>query len=282
MPRSPSSHSSRPPPEPRPSRFGFPTEDALRESRSFGVRPIPWLRPLGWLASGWRDLWRCPVPSLLQGLLLALAGALIVGAAHDRFWLLAGAFSAFLLVAPILAGGFYACSRALELHRPATIGTALRAWQPTRGRLVAFGLLLAISGGGWMLCSAALITGFAAGTVDSPEDFLRHVVLAERGWLFETWLALGALLAAPVFASSVVAVPLLMDRPVSVLAAVFTSWRVVMTHPAPLAMWALLILVMTLLGMATAMLGLIVVLPWLGHASWHAYRDLVRPMAAER
>ncbi|UXH76483.1 DUF2189 domain-containing protein [Roseateles amylovorans] len=282
MPTTPPPERPRPAPEPRASRFGLPTEDALRESRSFGVRAIPMLRPISWLARGWGDLWRCPVPSLLQGLLLALAGALIVAVAHDHFWLLAGAFSGFLLVAPILAGGFYACSRALEQHRPATVATALRAWQPTRGRLVAFGLLLAVSGGGWMLCSAALITGFAAGPIDTPEDFLRHVVLAERGWLFETWLALGALLAAPVFASSVVAVPLLMDRPVSLLAAVFTSWRVVMTHPAPLAMWALLILVMTLIGMATAMLGLIVVLPWLGHASWHAYRDLVRPVASER
>jgi uncharacterized membrane protein len=86
---------------------------------------------------------------------------------------------------------------------------------------------------------------------------------------------LGGVLAAPVFASSVVAIPLLLDRKVSVLAAVLTSWRVVMTHPAPLALWAALIMGLTLLGMATALLGLVVVVPWLSHASWHAYRDLV-------
>ena len=74
--------------------------------------------------------------------------------------------------------------------------------------------------------------------VEGPADFLRVVVLAPKGWLFEAWLMLGALLAAPVFASSVVALPLLLDRQVSVLGAVLTSWRVVMTHPAPLALWA--------------------------------------------
>jgi uncharacterized membrane protein len=60
-----------------------------------------------------------------------------------------------------------------------------------------------------------------------------------------------------------------------VLAAVLTSWRVVMEHPAPLALWAALIMGLTLLGMATMLLGLVVVVPWLAHASWHAYRDLV-------
>ena len=99
----------------------------------------------------------------------------------------------------------------------------------------------------------------------------------------ETWLLLGGALAAPVFASSVVAIPLLLDREVSVLAAIFTSWRAVMENPVPLAFWALTITLLTLAGMATAMAGLVVVVPLLAHASWHAYRDLVDTSAlAER
>jgi uncharacterized membrane protein len=73
----------------------------------------------------------------------------------------------------------------------------------------------------------------------------------------------------------VVAIPLLLDREVGVLAAVFTSWRVVMDNPLPMALWAGLIMALTLLGMATLMLGLAIVVPWIAHASWHAYRDLV-------
>ncbi|MBI5258490.1 MAG: DUF2189 domain-containing protein [Burkholderiales bacterium] len=247
---------------------------ALIESRRFAVRQIPLLRPLGWLARGWADLMQCPLPGLLHGLVLALFGALLISVARHRFWLLSGAFTGFLLVAPILATGLYAVSRAIERRQPANLGVALAAWKP-EGRLIVFGLLLAFAGTGWVLTSASLITGFASAPVRNPADFLRVVVLNEQSHLFEIWLALGAFLAAPVFASSVVAIPLLLDRQVGVLAAVLTSWRVVQAHPLPLALWAALLMVLTVIGMATALLGLVVIAPWLAHASWHAYRDLV-------
>ena len=247
---------------------------ALIESRRFGVRNIPPLRPLGWLARGWTDLMRCPVPGLLHGLALALFGALLILVARQRFWLLSGAFTGFLLVAPILATGLYAISRALERREPANLGVALKAWKPD-GRLIVFGLLLAFAGTGWVMTSASLITGFAPAPVRNPTDFLRVVVLNDHTHLFEIWLALGAFLAAPVFASSVVAIPLLLDRQVGVLAAVLTSWRVVQAHPLPLALWAALLMILTVFGMVTGLLGLIVIAPWLSHASWHAYRDLV-------
>lgn len=251
------------------------TEKALQESRAFGVKPVPTLRPLGWLARGWTDLVRCPLASLLHGVALALGGALIFALARHQFWLLAGAFSGFLLVAPILATGLYAISRDLERDRSPGLTTVLKTWHPNDSRLMVFGVLLALAGTGWVLTSAALITGWAGVPVKEPKDFLLHVVLNEQSHLFEVWLALGALMAAPVFASTVIAVPLLLDRQISVLGAVFTSWRAVMEYPAPVALWAVLIMVLTLLGMATAMLGLIVIVPLLGHASWHAYRDLV-------
>jgi len=247
----------------------------LLESRSFGMRRIPLLRPLGWLARGWSDLMRCPFPGLLHGGVLALFGAALIALARDHFWLLAGAFSGFLLVAPVLATGLYAISRALHRGDKADLRTALAAWRPNDGRLIVFGLLLTFAGTGWVMTSASLITGFAGAPVDTPRDFLRLVVLAQDGLLFEAWLALGALLAAPVFASSVVAIPLLLDRKIGVLGAVFTSWRVVLEHPAPMALWAGLIMALTALGMASLLFGLIVILPWLAHASWHAYCDLV-------
>jgi uncharacterized membrane protein len=252
----------------------MPDSHALIESRRFGVRAIPLLRPLGWLARGWQDLMRCPLPGLLHGLAAALVGAGLILLAHDRFWLLSGAFTGFLLVAPLLATGLYAVSRALERGERADLSVALAAWRPD-GRLMVFGLLLAFAGTGWVLTSASLITGFAPFPVRSPLDFLRVVVLNENSHLFEIWLALGALLAAPVFASSVVAIPLLQDRPVGVLAAVLTSWRVVQTHPLPMALWAALLMGLTVLGMLAGLLGLVVIVPWLAHASWHAYRDLV-------
>ena len=256
----------------------MPDSPALIESRAYGVRNIPLLRPLGWLARGWRDLWRCPLPGLLHGLALALFGGGLLWLAHDQFWLLSGAFTGFLLVAPVLATGLYAVSRALEQGQRADLSVALVAWKPgpvQGGRLILFGLLLAFAGTGWVLTSASLVTGFAGAPVRTPLDFLRVVVLNEQSHLFEIWLAMGAVLAAPVFASSVVAIPLLLDRQVGVLAAVLTSWRVVQAHPLPMALWAALLMGLTVLGMASALLGLVVVAPWLAHASWHAYRDLI-------
>jgi uncharacterized membrane protein len=238
--------------------------------------------PWRWLTRGARDLARAPAPGLSHGLSLALFGAVVFGALHARFWWLAGAFSGFLLVAPVLATGLYAVSRALEQDQSdGLMRVAIAAWWP-RGaqahRLMAFGALLALAGTGWVLTSAAFVTVFAPQTVTTPLDFLRHVVLAERGWVFESWVLLGGALAAPVFASSVVAIPLLLDRPrMGVRDAVLASWRVVLAHPLPMAWWAFLIMALTALACATLLVGLIVVVPLIAHASWHAYRDCVPP-----
>jgi uncharacterized membrane protein len=218
---------------------------------------------------------RAPLAGLAHGVVFALFGALMVLAGLEHFWLLASAFSGFLLVAPLLATGLYAVSRALHKKQPATLRTALRAWKPDDGRLIVFGMLLAFAGTGWVMTSTSFILTFAPAPVVTPMDFVQHVMLANEGKLFEAWLLLGGVLAAPVFASSVVAIPMLLDRRVGVLVAVLTSWRVVVQHPLPLALWAALIMALTLVGMATLLLGLIVVLPWLAHSSWHAYRDLV-------
>ncbi len=245
--------------------------------RRHPVRQVGPHRPLHWLAQGWADLLRCPLPGLLHGLAMAAFGALLVAVARDRFWLLAGAFSGFLLVAPLVATGLYAVSRALERGERASLGTALAAWHPGHRRLVVFGLLLALAGTGWVLTSASLITSLAPAPVGRPADFLRVVVMGSDSYLFELWLILGSALAAPIFASTVLALPLLLDRDIAVYPAVLVSVRAALLNPLPMALWATLILLVTLIGMATLLVGLVVAVPWLAHASWHAYRDLVGP-----
>jgi uncharacterized membrane protein len=85
----------------------------------------------------------------------------------------------------------------------------------------------------------------------------------------------GAVLAGVVFVLGVVSAPLMLDRPVDVITAVVTSVRCCLVNPGAMALWALLIAGLTALGFATLMLGLVIVFPWLAHATWHAYRDLV-------
>jgi uncharacterized membrane protein len=246
------------------------------------AKTVDLTRPWHWLKLGWRDLMRCPGPGLLHGLMASLFGALLLALARNQFWLLAGAFTGFLLVAPLIATGLYNLSRELAEGRQPGLRDALAAWKPGHGHLVLFGLLLGLAGTGWVLTSAALITSLSPLPVRNPQEFLIHVVVRGDGLLFELWLALGALLAAPVFASTVVSIPLLLDRRIGILAAVLTSWRVLLENPIPMAVWALTILVLTGLGMLTALAGLVFILPWLAHASWHAYLDLVDPSALER
>jgi len=233
------------------------------------------------LALGWRDFCRVPWLGASHGAALAGFGATLLLLAGDRFWFLAGAFSGFLIVAPVLAVGLYAISRALEQGERPSFALVLQTWLSWRGRpahdwrLVRFGLLLGLAGTGWVVTSAALITLLSPVPVREPLDFLRHVVLARDHYLFETWLVLGGVLAAPVFASSVITLPLLLDRRVGVFAAVLTSWRAVLGNPLPLALWAGLIMSATLLGVVFLLLGLVLVVPLLGHASWHAYRESI-------
>jgi len=250
------------------------------------VRRIGVLQSLTWLALAWRDMARIGWLSFAHGLALALGGAVIIALARDRFWLLAGALSGFLVVAPVLATSLYALSRAAEAGQatgPAVVLNTWLNWQNAHFNrwghdywcMVQFGALLALAGTGWVLTSAALITLLAPQPVLTPMDFVQHVMLAPKGIVFELWLALGGVLAAPIFASSVVSMPLLLERRIGLLQAVLTSWRVVLANPVPMAVWAALILGFTLLGLGSLLIGLIAVVPMLGHASWHAYRDLV-------
>lgn len=257
----------------------------MHQQAPLTVHTIEIHQPMRWLALAWRDMARCGWVSFAHGLVLCLFGLGLLALARHQFWLLAGAFSGFLVVAPVLATGLYALSRAVERGEPVSFRLVLQTWLSWRQhgnspdgkdwRLVKFGLLLGLAGTGWVLTSAALITLLSPVPIQQPLDFLRFVVLARDNFLFELWLTLGGMMAAPIFASSAIALPLLLDRRVSVLQAVVTSWKAVLINPGPMAWWAFLIMGFSLLGLFSLLLGLIAVLPMLGHASWHAYRDLV-------
>lgn len=249
------------------------------------ILPLLKNQPLHWLVLGFKDLARTPGLSMLHGLVLAILGAFITWLAHDRFWLLVGSLSGFMVVAPVLATSLYAMSRATERGESVDIKLLINTWTQWQLRLrhapdsywslIRFGLLLCLAATGWVITSAALITLWAPMPIHTPIDFIRHVVLAKQGHLFEIWLGLGAMMAVPVFASSVISMPMLLDRKVTVLQAVLTSWKAVLTHPFQMTLWALLIMGFSLLGMSTVFIGLILVIPMLGHGSWHAYRQMV-------
>jgi uncharacterized membrane protein len=240
------------------------------------VREVELTRPLHWLALAWRDIEKSPTSGATHGLILACVAGLLFWFARHEFWWIAAMLATCMIVAPLLATGLYDISRRLERKQTATLGDAFRIWTCGDKRLIQFGVLLALSSGGWLLCSAALVHWMLPASVHTPTDFVRLVVLQPHFGLFEIWVLMSTLIAAPMFASTVITIPLLMDHPkLTLWQAVFTSWRVVALNPFAMAMWAGLLCLFTALGVGSAFLGLLGVVPMLGHASWHAYRDLV-------
>jgi uncharacterized membrane protein len=239
------------------------------------VRRVALDAPWRWLAAGWRDFVRVPLAGLLHGALVAAGGWLVIALSHDVWWLAPGAFSGFLIVGPILATGLYELSRLLARGERPGLADAVAAWRRGTRPLVRLGLLLAAVGSAWVVVSAALFALFVRTPLHAPLDFLRYAAVGQGDWLFALWALLGGLVAAVVFAATVVSPPLLLGRMVGLKDALLTSVRAAGDNPGPLALWAALIMLATALSLATAMLGFVVAIPVIGHASWHAYRDLV-------
>ena len=240
------------------------------------IQEVDMLRPMQWLALAWRDMEHSPTAGVTHGLILAVIGGALFWFARHDFWWIAAMLSVCMIVAPLLAVGLYDISRRLERQQEAHVADAFRIWLCGDKRLIQFGLLLALSSSGWLICSAGLVHWMLPASVHTPTDFLRLVVLQPQLGLFEVWVVMSALIAAPMFASTVITIPLLMDHPTLTLwQAVHTSWRVVARNPFAMSAWAGILCLFTALGIGSAFLGLLAVVPMLGHASWHAYRDLV-------
>ena len=240
------------------------------------VRRVPVIRPFHWLRLGWRDLVRVPFPSLLHGLLVTAGGWIILAITLRYWYLLPGAFSGFLLVGPSIATGMYELSRRLESGGKPTVKDVFAAWRRGTRPLVWLGLLLVLAGTLWVLVSAVLFALFVQAPITGLDSIVRHVVLSEGSNLFPIWIALGGVGASLVFAATVVSAPMLLDRDVDMASALLTSVYAVGENPLAMALWATLIMLATGFAMLTLMLGFVLVVPWIGHATWHAYRDLVQ------
>lgn len=246
------------------------------------LRAVPASRPLAWLSAGMRDLALAPGPSLLHGLVVVIAGIAILSLSMRAWSLLPGAFSGFVLIAPILATGLYELSRRLEQGEEPTLAHVFGAWARGTRPLVWMGLGLALAATLWVLVSAVLVALFVHAPITGLREFLRLVIVGEGSNLFPLWLALGGVGAAVVFAATVVSVPLLLDREIGLGAALATSVRAVGENPVTMAVWAAIIMLLTFLSMATFMLGFAITIPVIGHATWHAYRDVVDASALPR
>jgi uncharacterized membrane protein len=241
-----------------------------------GIRRIAMDHPLRWLHAGWGDLKANPLPSLAYGLLFALCGDLIILATLDRPHLLTVSVSGFFLVAPLLAAGLNELSRRNATgEKPLFIDT-LNCFRRNWESLALFGLLLALVGLMWERFSAIAFALLGSSSGIDARAFLFSLIMSgEHTAFIATWFALGGILALCVFAVSVVAVPMMLDHDADMPTATLTSVRAFMLNTGPLLLWAAILVALTLIGFATLLFGLVILMPILGHATWHAYRDLV-------
>lgn len=250
----------------------FPFQDRIRDVET----DQPWL----WLAAGWRDLKAGGLASLLPGALIVLAGYGATGLLYqlDLVYLIWPTTAGFFLVAPALAVGFYEISRKLSRgERPRPLDGIL-AWRRNPGRILGFGLALVFFMIVWLRVAALIYVIAFPYHLPGPEELLTETLFTVDGMVFlATGTLFGAGFALVAFLLTAVSLQALLDRRADFLPAVLTSVFCVAANRRTMALWAAIIVVVTGAGIASALIGLAVTLPLIGHASWHAYLACVRP-----
>jgi uncharacterized membrane protein len=224
--------------------------------------------PLRWLRLGWDDLTRAPRLSLTYGLVLMLMSLAVTGLAW-QFGTLAmyfGLATGFVFVGPLLAVGLYSISRQLEAGLTPVMGYCVQqGWRNLQG-LLGLGMVLLIVLVMWARV-AAMVSVFIPPNADRTwQDLLPFLGIGS---------AIGAMFTALVFAVSAFSFPMLLDRKVDPVTAVVSSFHAVMRNKGTMLVWAGMIGVAVLSGFATAFLSFVVLLPVIGHATWHAYRETI-------
>lgn len=235
---------------------------------------------LRWLRAGWADLWRSPGVSLGIGACCALVSWALAGAVFltDYAVLILPLVTGFMFAAPLLAIGVYEVSRLHEAGVKPTFAHTRAALRRNAYQIAFMGALLMLFLYGWLRVATMLSALFLGDDIPPLGAFLETAFLSGEHLDFALiGTAIGAVLASIVFGLSAVSLPMLIDRPMDAVTAAVTSMRACLANPVPMALWAAVIVAITLLGVLPGFLGLVLALPLLGHATWHAYRDLVEP-----
>ncbi len=233
------------------------------------------------LAAGVRDFRAAPVYGLFIGGVYTLGGWVLIlllvrfGLPYLVYPLAAG----FAFIAPFIATALYAVSRQLERNEPLSWGQVLGSVRGAAGRDLGWmALVTGFSLFIWMDIAALLFFGFLGLQSQSATELLREIFTTPMGLLFlAIGNGVGAVLALGVFSLSVTSFPMLYDRDIDFVTAMITSVKVVLANPAAMIVWCAVIAALIGVSLLSGLVGLLVVLPILGHASWHLYRRAVAP-----
>lgn len=241
-------------------------------------RDLPASAALGWLGAGLRDLFHDPLPSLVYGFAVFLVSVTIVWGLFrlDLDYILFPALAGFMVVGPVLAIGLYQKSRDIEAGKPVSLLRMIFVRAASGGQVWYTGAILCLLMLAWMR-AAVIIYALFFGLRPFPGfgDVLTMLVSTPEGWgMLLVGTAVGGLFAAFSFAISTFAIPMLLDERVDAFTAMGTSISMVWNNLPVMLAWGAIVLGLFALSVATGLLGLIIVFPLLGHATWHSYRAI--------
>jgi uncharacterized membrane protein len=231
------------------------------------------------LQKGINDFGSMPTHSIFLIMIYPIAGLILLRLSfgYDLLPVVFPLIAGFALLGPLIAIGLYEMSRRREQGLPPS-WDALNVFSLLRVRSIAtLGLVLMVIFVAWLSAAMAVYQStFGGWTPTSFGAFVEQVFTTSSGWtLILVGCGVGFVFALVTFAVSVVSFPMLVDRDVGVVVAVQTSLRAVAANPLPMAVWGLIVVSLLLIGSLPVLIGLAVVLPVLGHSTWHLYRKLV-------
>lgn len=245
------------------------------ETPKLKIRHVGSEASMRWLEKGIEDFKIAPMISLSYGMLYVLVGLALSWLSALAPLFTTAATAGFLMIGPLVAVGFYGISRRIETGGIPGFGQWLDALRFNVISLISFALVLAMLMAIWAIIGSITIALFfdnATVGEDMLDTLLNHDQLTP---FLLAYFAGSGLITLVAFAISVVSVPLIIDKRVDFVTAILTSVQAVRENPVPMISWAAIIVTLIVLGYVFFFVGLAVTLPIVGHASWHAYRDII-------
>lgn len=224
--------------------------------------------PFDWLRKGWQDFRRAPSHSLTYGALFTAIGWLLVYAAQaNESYFLLGLFLSVLILGPALAFGLYDISQQLERNHEPSFSHERRKAFSEMGHELMLSLMLSVV---FMMMLIFTSTVMGLGVTIGSAAVGAAVPMSDVTFFFVAVIFAGLMFCANSFA-----LPMILDQDANAGKAVTTSLNAVWQNKSAMAVWAVLVLVLMAVGFATALIGFVIIVPVLGYASWHAYRETI-------